>query len=129
MWLDICSIRGSAEISAQNWHNEEAFMIANQSRSSRRREEFEAIHSQGRAKQIETMIADFDRICIDLGQQIEAEETRVRIYDPAHIAYPTYAKAARERRANLQRSADALGRELDRLRRVSDELSGQQFAA
>jgi flagellar protein FliJ len=104
-------------------------MTTNQSERSHRREEFEANHNRGRAKQIETMIADFDRICIDLGQQIEAEEIRVQIYDPMHIAYPTYAKAARERRANIQRSTDALRRELDHLRLSSNEHPGQQFAA
>jgi hypothetical protein len=75
------------------------------------------------------MISEFERICIDLGHQIEAEETRARIYDPTHFAYPTYPKAARERRAKLQRSADALRIELDRLRFEATETPNQQFAA
>src|SRR5450759_3338671 len=52
-----------------------------------------------------------------------------RVYDPTHFAYPTYAKAARERRAKLQRSADALRIELDRLRFEATETPNQQFAA
>ena len=32
------------------------------------------------------MIAQFNRICADLGQQIDAEETRARISDPTHFA-------------------------------------------
>jgi hypothetical protein len=75
------------------------------------------------------MIAQFDRICADLGQQIDAEETRARISDPTHFAYPTYAKAARERRAKLQRSADALKIELDKLRFEMPEVVNPQVAA
>ena len=44
-------------------------------------------------------------------------------------AYPTYAKAARERRAKLQLSTDALKIELDRLRSESDESPNRQIAA
>ena len=74
------------------------------------------------------MIAQFDRICADLGQQIDAKETRARISDPTHFAYPTYAKAARERRAKLQRSADALKIELDKLRFEMPEVVNPQVA-
>jgi hypothetical protein len=89
----------------------------------RRSKEFEAAQNRLRANQIETMIAEFDRMCIDFGHQIESEETRVQIYDPTHFAYPTYAKAVRERRAKLQRSTDALKIELDRLRVEASEAS------
>jgi hypothetical protein len=75
------------------------------------------------------MIDQFDRICVDLGQQIAAEEARARISDPTHFAYPTYAKAARERRAKLQRSADALRIELDKLRYEINEMPNPQVAA
>jgi hypothetical protein len=75
------------------------------------------------------MIAEFDRMCIDLGHQIEAEEKHARIYDPTHFAYPTYAKAVRERRAKLQRSAGALRIELDMLRFEANEAPNRQFAA
>src|ERR1035437_5300234 len=104
-------------------------MKANQSEHLRRSKEFEAAQNRLRANQIETMIAAFDRMCIDLGHQIEAEETRARISDPTHFAYPTYAKAARERRAKLQRSTDALKIELDRLRFEANEAPNRQIAA
>jgi hypothetical protein len=91
-------------------------MKANQGKRLRRCKEFEVNQSRLRAHQIETMIAEFDGICIDLGRQIEAEEMRVRIADPSHFAYPTFAKAARDRRAKLQQSAAALRIELDTLR-------------
>ena len=91
--------------------------------------EFEFMRNRWQATQIETMIAELDRICIDLGRQIEAEETRARIHDPAHFAYPTYATAARERRANIQRSTDALRAELDRLKQKVNEAANWQHAA
>ena len=104
-------------------------MTVNQRERLRRSEEFEVAQNRLLANQIETMIAEFDRICIDLEQQIEAEEKRARISDPTHFAYPMYAKAARERRAKVQRSADALSIELDRLSFEANEASNRQFAA
>lgn len=104
-------------------------MTANQSERLRRSEEFEVAQKSLRANQIETMIAEFDRICLDLGQQIEAEEKRARISDPTHFAYPTYAKAARERRAKVKRSVDVLRNELDRLRFETVGAYDGQFAA
>ena len=104
-------------------------MKANQSEHLRRSKEFEAAQNRLRANQIETMIAAFDRMCIDLGHQIEAEETRARISDPTHFACPTYAKSARERRAKLQRSTDALKIELDRLGFEANEVPNRQIAA
>jgi flagellar protein FliJ len=90
-------------------------MRTGQNERSRHIKETEIKQSRWRASQIETMITEFDRVCIDLGHQIEAEEKRAQIADPTHFAYPTYAKAARERRAKLQQSADALRIELDKL--------------
>lgn len=104
-------------------------MRVNQTERLRRSREFEVNQSRLRAHQIETMIDQFDRICVDLGQQIAAEEARARISDPTHFAYPTYAKAARERRAKLQRSADALRIELDKLRYEINEMPNPQVAA
>jgi flagellar FliJ protein len=91
-------------------------MITSQSERLRQIKETQIQHGRWRMLQIEAMIAEFDRMCIDLGQQIEAEEKRVHIEDQSHFAYPTFAKAARLRRANLQQSADALTLELIRLR-------------
>jgi flagellar FliJ protein len=96
-------------------------MRMNQTERLLRSREFEVNHSCLRATQIETMIGDFDRICTDLEQQIEAEETRAKISDPKHFAYPTYAKAAQERRTKIKHSSDALRNELDRLRMKANE--------
>jgi hypothetical protein len=104
-------------------------MLANQSELLRRVKDFEVAQNRLRANQIETMIAEFDRICIDLGHQIEAEEMRARIFETTHFAYPTYAKATRERRAKVQLSAEALRNELDRLQFEATETSSGQFSA
>ena len=56
------------------------------------------------------MIAEFERMATDLDREIKAEQDRAGIHDPGHFAYPTYAKAAMNRRENLKRSADELKR-------------------
>ncbi len=104
-------------------------MAANKSESLRRKFEFEVAQDRLRASQIETMIVALDRMCADLGREIEAEEKRARISDPTHFAYPTYAKAARERREKIQRSAAALGIEAQRLSFAATEASNPQVAA
>jgi flagellar export protein FliJ len=63
--------------------------------------------------QIEAMIADFDRMATELEREIATEQERANIHDPAHFAYPTYAKAAMSRRENLQRSTDELRIQLE----------------
>jgi hypothetical protein len=54
------------------------------------------------------LIADCDRLAADLDQEVRGEEDRVKIHDPAAVAYSTYAKATASRRDNLRRSADEL---------------------
>jgi hypothetical protein len=61
---------------------------------------------------MERMIADFDRMAADLDREILIEQKRAGIHDPAHFAYPIYAKAAILRRDNLKRSADELRAQL-----------------
>jgi hypothetical protein len=69
-----------------------------------RRANFDPGERQRRAAQIEFMIAEMEKAAVELDREIEAEQTRSRIHDPAHFAYPTYAKAAGVRRDNLRRS-------------------------
>src|SRR6202163_5083156 len=71
--------------------------------------------------QIETMIAEFERIATDLEREIKTEQDRAGIHDPAHFAYPTYAKAAIARRENLKRSADELKVQLDEAKTALQE--------
>ncbi|MFN3685546.1 flagellar export protein FliJ [Salinarimonas sp.] len=75
---------------------------------------FQLDEKRRKVAQIEMMIADFDRMAVDLEREIQSEEQKAGITDPAHFAYPTYAKAAAQRRDNLKRSADDLKETLDR---------------
>src|SRR5688500_17932135 len=63
--------------------------------------------------QIETMIEEFGRMVGDLDIEIAAEHRRTGIEDDKHFAYSTFARAARQRRANLQASITDLGEQLE----------------
>jgi len=78
-----------------------------------RLKKFQVDEKRRKVAQIEGMIAEFDRMAADLEREIKAEQERTGIHDPAHFAYPTYAKAAMQRRENLKRSADELKQQLD----------------
>jgi flagellar FliJ protein len=78
-----------------------------------RLKKFQVDEKRRRVAQIEGMIAEFDRMVTDLEREITTEQERAGIHDPGHFAYPTYAKAAIQRRENLQRSADELRVQLD----------------
>ncbi|GLK78584.1 flagellar export protein FliJ [Methylopila turkensis] len=69
---------------------------------------FQVDEKRRQAAQIESMIAEFERMAGDLDREIAQEQERAGIHDVAHYAYPTYAKAAKVRRDNLMRSADEL---------------------
>jgi flagellar FliJ protein len=58
--------------------------------------------------QIESMITDFDSTLATLENEIEAEENRTGIRDPAHFAYSILAKATIVRRDNLKRTVTDL---------------------
>ncbi|MDQ4061937.1 MAG: flagellar export protein FliJ [Pseudomonadota bacterium] len=62
--------------------------------------------------QIEMMIAEFERLAADLDQQIRAEQERTGIHDVSHYAYPTFARAAMQRRDNLRTSTEELRTQL-----------------
>ena len=78
-----------------------------------RLKKFQVDEKRRRVAQIEGMIADFQRMSVDLEREIHTEQERAGINDPSHFAYPTYAKAAIQRRENLKRSADELRGQLD----------------
>ncbi|MFL6796217.1 MAG: flagellar export protein FliJ [Xanthobacteraceae bacterium] len=74
---------------------------------------FQVEEKRRKLAQIEGMIAEFERIAAELEREIRAEQDRAGIHDPTHFAYPTYAKAAMQRRENLKRSADELKVQLE----------------
>jgi flagellar export protein FliJ len=78
-----------------------------------RLKKFQVDERRRKVAQIEGMIAEFERMAADLDREIKTEQDRAGIHDPAHFAYPTYAKAAMARKENLKRSADELKTQLD----------------
>ncbi len=77
---------------------------------------FEANEKQHKVTDIETMIADFRRSAEDLAHQIRVEEETSGVRDVNHFSYPTYAKAARQRRENLLASIRDLEAKLEEAR-------------
>ena len=80
--------------------------------SALRLKRFQEQEKRRQVQQIETMIAEFGRMASELDGQIAYEEQRAGIDDVNHFAYPTFAKAARQRRDNLQVSIDDLKQQL-----------------
>ena len=78
-----------------------------------RLKKFQVDERRRKVSQIEGMIAEFERMATDLDREIKSEQERAGIHDPAHFAYPTYAKAAMQRKENLKRSADELKGQLE----------------
>ncbi|MEM5474611.1 flagellar export protein FliJ [Hoeflea sp. AS60] len=63
--------------------------------------------------QIQLMMAEMEKMAAELEYQITAEEKKAGNTDPSHFAYPTFAKAARQRSDNLQTSIRELKVQLD----------------
>ena len=73
---------------------------------------FQVDEKRRQLAQIETMIAEFHRMADDLERQIKDEETRAGVSDVGHFAYPTFARAAMQRRENVLASAGELDGQL-----------------
>lgn len=69
---------------------------------------FQVEEKRRQVAQIEAMITEFDRMAKELNDQVMAEQERSGIHDAGHFAYPTFAKAATQRRDNLTASERAL---------------------
>jgi flagellar export protein FliJ len=74
---------------------------------------FQVDEKRRKVMQIEMMIADLERMSAELEREIQSEERKAGISDPAHYAYPTYAKATRSRRDKLVESANDLKEKLE----------------
>jgi flagellar export protein FliJ len=92
--------------------------MKSRSESLIRLKKFHVDEKRRQVAQIESMIADFERMASELDQQIEIEHQKTGISDVAHFAYSTFAKAAMQRRDNLKGSVDGL----------RDQLAGAQAA-
>ena len=69
-----------------------------------RLKEFQVTEKRRQLQQLQMMMAEFERMSKELESQIAIEEKKSGITDSTHFAYPTFAKAARQRSENLQTS-------------------------
>ena len=77
---------------------------------------FEVEEKQRKVAEIEMMIGDFSQTAQDLDRQIAIEQERAGVSDTNHYAYPTFAKAAIQRRDNLLASTADLEAKLSAAR-------------
>jgi flagellar export protein FliJ len=82
---------------------------------------FEVDEKRRKVAEIEAMIGDFHQMAVDLDRQIAIEQERAGVSDTSHYAYPTFAKAAIQRRDNLLASAADLEAKLANARAAFDE--------
>jgi flagellar FliJ protein len=73
---------------------------------------FQVDEKRRQVTQIQTMVAEFERMARELNDQVTAEQDRSGIHDTNHFAYPTFAKAAMQRRDNLLASIAELNEQL-----------------
>lgn len=88
---------------------------------------FEAREKARKVADLESMIREFEIMADDLERQIANEEERTGVRDLKHFAYSTFAKAARQRRDNLQMSADDLRAKLE-LAQVERDIAVEDLA-
>jgi flagellar export protein FliJ len=84
---------------------------------------FDVEEKRRKVAEIEAMIGDFNHMAVDLDRQIAIEQERAGVSDVNHYAYPTFAKAAIQRRNNLTASAANLAAKLAAAREDLDEAS------
>jgi flagellar export protein FliJ len=82
---------------------------------------FDVEEKQRKVSEIEVMIGDFNQMASDLDRQIAVEQERAGVSDTNHFAYPTFAKAAIQRRDNLLASAADLEAKLASAREILTE--------
>lgn len=77
---------------------------------------FEVDERRQTVADIETMMGELQQMVMDLDRQIEVEQERAGVDDVNHYAYPTFAKAAIQRRDNLKNSIGELEAKLEEAR-------------
>jgi flagellar export protein FliJ len=94
-----------------------------------RLKEFQVNEKRRQLQQLQMMTAEFDRMTKDLESQIVLEEKKSGISDPNHFAYPTFAKAARQRADNLQVSIRELRSQEEALESTLEEMQAEYAKA
>lgn len=90
-----------------------------------RLKQFQVNEKRKQLAQLDMMIADFDRMATELELQIASEEKKAGITDESHFAYPTFAKAARQRRDNLRNSQADLRQQQEAARALLEEAEAE----
>ncbi len=86
---------------------------------------FQFEEKQQHVNEIDVMIGEFNRKMSELEQQIEAEETRSGVADPAHFNYSMTAKSLRNRHDNLIKSIEDLNGQRDNIKAQADEAEAE----
>jgi flagellar export protein FliJ len=94
-----------------------------------RLKEFQVNEKRRQLQQLQMMMGEFDRMTKDLETQIVIEEKKSGISDPNHFAYPTFAKAARQRADNLQVSIRDLRTQEEALETTLEEMQAEYAKA
>jgi flagellar export protein FliJ len=90
-----------------------------------RLKEFQVNEKRRQLQQLQLMMSEFERMSKELVHQISLEENKSGITDPAHFAYPTFAKAARQRADNLQVSIRELKVQQEAAEAVLEEVQAE----
>ena len=90
-----------------------------------RLKQFQVNEKRRQLLQLDMMIAEFERMAGELEMQIAAEEKKAGITDINHFAYPTFAKAARQRRDNLRDSQADLKQQRESAQALLDEAEAE----
>jgi len=92
--------------------------------------QFEVNEKHRKVRDLESMIGDFRQMVINLDHQIISEQEKSGISDVNHYAYPTFAKAAIQRRDNLIVSIEDLEVKLEgaqaEMQAATDDLTKAQ---
>jgi flagellar protein FliJ len=94
-----------------------------------RSKRFEADEKARKVADLQHMVREFESMAADLDRQIQSEEDRTGIKDPAHFHYSTFAQAATQRRANLKASVEDLLTKLESAIRERDAAAADLQAA
>jgi flagellar export protein FliJ len=90
-----------------------------------RLKEFQVNEKRRQLQQLQLMMSEFEKMTKDLENQIIVEEKKSGISDPNHFAYPTFAKAARQRADNLQVSVKELRMQEEALQQTLEEMQAE----
>lgn len=94
-----------------------------------RLKQFQVTEKSRQLNQIQLMMAEMQKMAAELEYQIAAEEKKAGITDPSHFAYPTFAKAARQRADNLQNSIRELQVQLEAAELALEEAQAEHAKA